>query len=70
MKIKNPLYVHPVVAKIAARKGAIQAFLAAQNTDTIDFATIRAALPLAERAEWSDGMIQQLAQDLGLVVIE
>lgn len=69
MKIKNPLYVSPIVAKIAARKGAVQTFLAAQNTETIDFATIRAALPAAERADWTDGMIAQLAQDLGLTVI-
>lgn len=70
MKIKNPLYVSPLVAKIAARKNAVQTFLAAQTTETIDFAVIRAALPLAERAEWTDGMIAQLAQDLGLTVLD
>lgn len=70
MKIKNPLHVSPMVDKIAARKAAIQTFLAAQPGEFIEFATIRAALPLAERAEWTDGMIAQLAQDLGLTVID
>lgn len=69
MKVRNPLYVSPMEAKISAKKPAIQAFLAAQNTETIDFSVIRAALPVAERAEWTDAMIQQIAQDLGLEVL-
>lgn len=68
MRVKNPNFVPPVLAVIAAKKPAVQAFLTAQAGENIEFDDIRASFPVAQRAALTDGVIHQICIDLGYKV--
>lgn len=69
MKIKNPNYADPVKVYVAAKKAAINTYLAGlpANKTHITPDEIRAAFP-AEAAKLTDGTIAEIAAALGLVI--
>lgn len=71
MKIQNPNYADPVRAYVAAKKNAIQTWLASLPTDKqfITPAEIRAQFP-GEAAKLTDGTIAEICKVIGLAVIE
>lgn len=69
MKIKNPAFADPVDAYVAAKKTAINTWLASHPTNKqfITADEIRAAFP-AEAAFLTDGTIAEIAKALGMQV--
>lgn len=65
MKLRNPNPATPGQAVVAAKKAAVQAFIAAQTGDTIDFDAIRASFTAPERAALTDGVLSQVCAELG-----
>lgn len=67
MRLKNP----NVTANVTAQdKTDLSAALTALAADAApDFDAIRAAMTPAKRARFTDGMIAQTAQDIGLTVL-
>lgn len=69
MKIKNPNYIDPVNAYVAAKKGAINTWLAGRPTNQqfITPAEIRAQFP-AEADSLTDGTIAEICKAIGLTI--
>lgn len=69
MKIKNPNYIDKVESYVAAKKAAIQTWLAGLPADKrhITPDEIRAQFP-AEAAKLTDGTIAEICKVIGLTV--
>lgn len=68
MRIKNPAYVHPITAKVNARKAAVQSYLTSNAAlEFIDFDKIRADNPAAA-ADLTDAVILEMCKALGIEV--
>ncbi len=67
MKIRNPSYVSPVAAFVAANKDAISVWLAGKG-EFVTADDIRAAFP-TKAAQLTDGMIAEICNALGLVIV-
>lgn len=68
MRARNAAWVDPAPKYTAQQKTALQAFVAANGNPYVDFAAIRAAFPVGERAALTDGVIHQMCVDLGVKV--
>lgn len=68
MKAINPAFVKKADAKADAMKKQVVDFITAQAGQKVDFDDIRAAMPAATRAEFTDGAIHAMCNDAGLTV--
>lgn len=67
MKVKNPS--NPAKpAAVTANRAAVQAFIAGQTGEKIEFDDIRASFAAGKRAELTDGVLHAICMDLGLSV--
>lgn len=68
MKAINRAFVKKADAKADAMKKQVVDYIEAQPRQKVEFEDIRAAMPAATRAEFTDGTIHAICLEAGLTV--